>query len=97
MQKIHIANSIAFDEAQRLLEYSPLGLSLILFWRDKEQEWECQFVTENDSHYRATHPFIANAILSAAKQVPQSVEDFAAENERLNAAILAIPQTPAKV
>lgn len=86
----HVANSVAFDESQRLLEYSPLGLAMILFWRPKEQEWECQFETENGHEYRATHPNIASAILAAAKQVPQSAEDFAAENERLNSAILAV-------
>jgi hypothetical protein len=67
----HFSNIVAFDKVQYLLEHSPLGLSLILFWRGNEQEWECQFVTEDDFHYRATHPNIAEAILAAAKQVPQ--------------------------
>lgn len=65
-----VINALAFEEAARLLETSPLKLVMVLFWRPELFEWECQFIADNAYTHMATRPIMADAILSAAEQVP---------------------------
>lgn len=66
-----VANSMALDAAMRFMESPPPGTSMTIYWFEQDQEWVCNFVTSNDTHYEGRNFNIAKAIFDAIDQAPQ--------------------------
>lgn len=65
----YLADHGAIDEVLCLLpEYAAVGLHMELYWREEQQEWECHFVTDSDTHYEASFHSAGKAIFDAIEK-----------------------------